>query len=467
MSSTFDVHIWEIRAYKGTRKTTYTVRWKVGGREARKTFDTKALAESFRAELIRAQRQGSPFDIATGLPESQLREQRNRTTWYQHSLTFIDMKWPTLSGGSRRTVAESLATITCGLVDDPGGYPDSKQLFRALVHWAFNLPARTAGDPPEEYAAAIAWIERHSIRLNTLTEPKTARLAYNCTLKAADGTPLKQASAATKRRALSGAIGYAVELGLLESDPLQKIKIPKQRKADAVDRRVVVNPFQARLLLNGVAAQGEAGRRLVAFFATIYFAGLRPGEVIALRRDDLYLPDKGWGELRFFESSPYTGAAWTDSGEAQPRKALKHRAEQECRIVPAHPELVRHLRQHLETFGTTKDGRLFVNGKGNPLAYGSYSYIWERARKATLTESQAASPLAGRTYDLRHAAVSTWLNAGVPATQIAEWAGHSVEILLSTYAKCVDGQEEQARKRIEEALGTNDADTGDTDPSSP
>jgi hypothetical protein len=53
---------------------------------------------------------------------------------------------------------------------------------------------------------------------------------------------------------------------------------------------------------------------------------------------------------------------------------------------------------------------------------------------------------------LRHAAVSTWLNAGVAAPQVAEWAGHSVEILLSTYAKCIDGQEEQARSRIEDAL---------------
>ena len=57
-----------------------------------------------------------------------------------------------------------------------------------------------------------------------------------------------------------------------------------------------------------------------------------------------------------------------------------------------------------------------------------------------------------RPYDLRHAAVSTWLNAGVSAPQVAEWAGHSVEMLLSTYAKCVDGQQDRDRNRIEEAL---------------
>jgi integrase len=60
-----------------------------------------------------------------------------------------------------------------------------------------------------------------------------------------------------------------------------------------------------------------------------------------------------------------------------------------------------------------------------------------------------ASPLAGTPYDLRHAAVSTWLNGGVPPTQVAEWAGHAVEILLKIYAKCLDGGSELLRQRIQ------------------
>jgi hypothetical protein len=48
--------------------------------------------------------------------------------------------------------------------------------------------------------------------------------------------------------------------------------------------------------------------------------------------------------------------------------------------------------------------------------------------------------------------VSTWLNGGVPATQVAEWAGHSVEVLLRVYAKCIEGQDTAAKRRIENAL---------------
>lgn len=78
--------------------------------------------------------------------------------------------------------------------------------------------------------------------------------------------------------------------------------------------------------------------------------------------------------------------------------------------------------------------------------------MWSKTRQAVLSPTQYESPLAKRPYDLRHACVSTWLNAGVAPPQVAEWAGHSVEMLLSTYAKCIDGQEQLARKRIEEAL---------------
>jgi hypothetical protein len=63
------------------------------------------------------------------------------------------------------------------------------------------------------------------------------------------------------------------------------------------------------------------------------------------------------------------------------------------------------------------------------------------ARAEALTEEEQASPLAKRIYDLRHACLSLRLNAGVPPTQVAAWAGHSVEVLLRIYAKCIDGQD--------------------------
>ncbi|WP_132877464.1 hypothetical protein [Tamaricihabitans halophyticus] len=63
----------------------------------------------------------------------------------------------------------------------------------------------------------------------------------------------------------------------------------------------------------------------------------------------------------------------------------------------------------------------------------------------------AATPLARRPYDLRHAAVPTWLNGGVSAPKVAEWAGHSVDVLLQVYAKFLDGRDYTAQQQVEGA----------------
>jgi hypothetical protein len=45
----------------------------------------------------------------------------------------------------------------------------------------------------------------------------------------------------------------------------------------------------------------------------------------------------------------------------------------------------------------------------------------------------------------------------VAPTQVAEWAGHSVDVLLRVYARCLDGGEEAALRRIATALGDDTA----------
>jgi integrase len=96
-------------------------------------------------------------------------------------------------------------------------------------------------------------------------------------------------------------------------------------------------------------------------------------------------------------------------------------------------------------------------GPSRPVPDGTYTAVWRKARELALTPAQRRTPLAGRPYDLRHAAVSTWLNAGVPAPQVAEWAGHSVHVLLKVYAKCIDGQVGAALQKIATALDGSEA----------
>ena len=88
-----------------------------------------------------------------------------------------------------------------------------------------------------------------------------------------------------------------------------------------------------------------------------------------------------------------------------------------------------------------------VPGEIGPVARGDAVRRSGQHRRAPVTESQ----LAETPYTLRHAAVSTWLNAGVGPPQGAEWAGHSVDVLLRVYAKCIAGEQDEAKRRILEA----------------
>ncbi len=58
---------------------------------------TKALADSYRAELVRAARKGLEFDPVTGEPVLWAAPQPPATTWYQHAAAYAAMKWPSSS----------------------------------------------------------------------------------------------------------------------------------------------------------------------------------------------------------------------------------------------------------------------------------------------------------------------------------------------------------------------------------
>jgi integrase len=172
-----------------------------------------------------------------------------------------------------------------------------------------------------------------------------------------------------------------------------------------------------------------------------------------LTQDEVQLADRdcGWGWFHLGQSAPSTGGAWNETGARRERRHLKHRAVEEVRPVPISPTLARLLHDHLNEYDTAPDGRLFRGENGDLLSDTVCTRTWEKARQAALTKAEATSPLAERPYDLRHARLSTWLNAGVAPAQVAEWAGNSVPVLLRVYAKCLTDSEQTALRRIEAA----------------
>jgi integrase len=451
MSETsFDVRIWKTQVYHGARTTTYTVRWGVAGRAWKESFRTAALAEAFRSELVTAARRGEAFGVESGRPVSMERTER-QVSWFDFAAEYAGMKWPHLAPNSRRNTARALTAGTLAMISGTRGRPMEEDLRKALTAWAFNRGSE-GREPSAEIGRALAWLGRNTREVGDLAQPAVARSVLDALTRRADGTAAAAATVQRQRGVLVNLAEYAVERGLLVKNPLRALAWKAPRTVKGVDRRVVVNPEQARALLAAVRRQEPSGPSLVAFFGSMYFAALRPAEAATLRKRNLALPEEGWGELLLESSTPEAGASWTNSGRRREERQLKHRAKGETRVVPCPPELTALLHEHMEAFGTGPDGLLFRGVRGGQLAESTYCRTWRRAREDALTADEVASPLARRPYDLRHAAVSTWLNAGVPSTQVAEWAGHSVAVLLQIYAKCVAGQEDAARWRIAEAL---------------
>lgn len=99
----------------------------------------------------------------------------------------------------------------------------------ALLGWAFNTSARrgrplAAAEPPDDHRDSIAWLRSHSLRLDDVRQPANLRRALDALSLRLDGTPASAATVARKRSAFFSARQYAVELELLDANPLQTVR---------------------------------------------------------------------------------------------------------------------------------------------------------------------------------------------------------------------------------------------------
>lgn len=89
------------------------------------------------------------------------------------------------------------------------------------------------------------------------------------------------------------------------------------------------------------------------------------------------------------------------------------------------------------------------------LSDSTFGSVWKNARAGVLGE-RAATKLARRPYDLRHAGISLALSAGLDPAEIGERAGNSVKVLLDVYAECIDGRSAAQNKKADNVLAAAD-----------
>ncbi|MFJ5267629.1 tyrosine-type recombinase/integrase [Streptomyces sp. NPDC088358] len=454
METSYDVKIYKILTYKGARKTTHTVRWVVASRRWREPFGTVALAYGFRSELIRATGKGEAFVIATGLSVSQ-RSKSAAMTWYAFAVEYVDARWPELDGNSRKNTAKTLTAVTIALLRVQPTQFAPVAVRTALREWAFNSSRRA--EAPRDVVTILRWVEINSLPVSAWKDAERADEVLPAVDTRLDGRQAAAWSRKRHRRILNVVMKHAIRRRVLRTNPLPKGKesTAVTRTSNAVDKRSLMNADQAAALLDWIRRRPRGGKRLHAFFAALYYCGLRPEEAVAMRVQDVTLPGPDaadqWCELLIHTATPEVGKQWTDTGEIHEERDLKGRAEGETRGAPGHPALTRILRQHIEDEELKPGDLLFQGENGGILAGSVIRRAWRGARKAVLPPHVFESPTGRRVYDNRHTRLTKWLNDGIPPAQVADCAGNSVPVLLATYARCVEGQLPDLKRRLEAA----------------
>lgn len=479
MSQVFKVLIWNVEHLKSRKRQPYRLRWAVGSKRFSESFKTAAMADSFRSELKVALTRGEPFDSETGIPASMAsknaieRLDDAEISCFTLLCDYAEHK-KNKSAKHRRGIADVLRDIMCILVARQPGRPDDAVLREAFRRFAFN-PAQQQ-ESTLEIRLALEWAEQVSPKISLFTDMREMRTILDGLSRRLDGRLAAPKYFTRRRRTFYNALNWAVVEEHLESNPLDSPKLKWERPSelkvnDVVDPREVGNVKQVESMLTAVSYVGrDQGRRFVAFFGCMYYAMARPEEVIELREESCELPDVSsedqWGRLFLESAAPDVGRDWTYDGSAHDERGLKQRGGGEVRVVPIPPRLVQLLRDHLSRFPTAPDGRLFYGLRrdrdGRPftrVSTSTYSKVWKLAREFALTPAARRTPLLRRPYSCRHSGVSKRRYAGVPANQVAAWAGHSVEVLERVYSKVLEGYDDRWRKQIDDFLAQEETRT--------
>nr|WP_241266220.1 hypothetical protein [Streptomyces boncukensis] len=333
-----------------------------------------------------------------------------------------------------------------------GRFPLIPAVYALHISLAYGTAGPVRADR-RELKAALKWVERNTLSMAAWEDPVKVDDILRAVDTKLDGKRAAASSVKRTRRVLNVAMKYAIKRRILHANPLPKGRGATPQASNAVDRRSLTHPHKMARILARIRRRARGGRRLHAYFSTVYYTGPRPEEAAAMYADDVTIPPEDaedqWSDLLFHTAQPEVGGNWTDDGELREERGLKGRAEDDTRSVPGPPALTKILREHIRAEELKPGDRLFQGEKGGFIAGSVIRRAWRTARKAELTEREYESLMGRRIYDIRHTRLTKWLNDGIPPAQVAYWAGNSVPVLLAFYAGCIEGQLPDLKRRME------------------
>lgn len=218
---------------------------------------------------------------------------------------------------------------------------------------------------------------------------------------------------------LRAIFGRAVDRGKLAVNPTARLRLPAVRGG----RDRIAAPDEATRLLTALEPRDRA------LWATAFYAGLRRGELQALRWEDV---DLAGGKIHVRRS-------WdVKAGPIEP----KSRAGVRTVFIPA------VLRDYLDEHRLRSPGDGLVYGRtadtpfDPPTISGRAATAWKRAKCEPIT-----------LHECRHTFASMCIAAGVNAKALSTYMGHSsITVTLDRYGHLMPGNEEEAASLMDAYL---------------
>lgn len=332
---------------------------------------------------------------------------------------------------AQRALTDKLKALDEGRLEDPSLLP----LAAWLEEWLTNKSQDLKKGSQENYSDLLRLYIVPTLGRIRLADLKPLDIQRTITALAEGRDRPGPVGPATIRQAvsrLSDALEAARKLRMITLNPARDVTLPK---APRPGPKVVLTEEQAARLVAVFA-----GHRLGAMWILSLGTGLRPGEGLALR----------WEDVDFTEGLLHVRhSLWRSRARGSRPELVDPKTETSKRIIPLSPGLLAVLRKHrsrqaqerLAAGPAWKD-----NGLLFPLADGRPTPAEHARRHFYLVIEKAGLPRMSP-HGLRHSAATLLIQAGIDPRTVADQLGHSnVKTTLEWYVKTTP-------ERLREAAG--------------
>ncbi len=369
-----------------------------------------------------------------------------KITGYRGSYFTADGRRRSVSGKTkteaRAALRRAMADSDRGLVFDADGLTLGEYLDRWLSDSVADTVKATTFERYEQITRLHLKPALGKVKLKSIT-PAHMRGLYREKLDGDltnDVEPLSSRTVRYMHTTLHKALKQAVMDGLIPRNATEAVKPPQPSREEMHP----LTPDEAKHFLK---TAHDTGDRLEALYVLAVHTGLRQGELLGLKWDDVDL-EGGSLQVRRTLAITKAGPVFTTPKTSGSRRSVKL-------TNAATTALQSHLKRQLAEID--KVGSLWNPGEYDGLIFASETGEPLDRRKVTARKFKNLLKRAGlpeiRFHDLRHTAATLLLSKNVNPKIVSEMLGHStIAITLDTYSHVLPNMRDQAAKAMEEAL---------------